>query len=83
MTPLNNPVGQFVYNAHPGLVDTVLVDGNVVKRGGAMIDVDVTRVRQLAIDARDDILVRAAGKNGVRLGGNWIPAPYAAAELAT
>src|SRR3984885_2333265 len=32
MTPLNNPVGAFVYNAHPGLVDTVLVDGEVVKR---------------------------------------------------
>ena len=24
---MNNPVGAFVYNAHPGLVDTVLVDG--------------------------------------------------------
>jgi 5-methylthioadenosine/S-adenosylhomocysteine deaminase len=82
MTPLNNPVGQFVYNAHPGLVDTVLVDGKIVKRAGAMVDVDVTRVRQLAIDARDNILVRAAGKNGVCLGGDWIPAPYAAAEHA-
>ena len=24
---MNNPVGAFVYNAHPGLVDTILVDG--------------------------------------------------------
>jgi cytosine/adenosine deaminase-related metal-dependent hydrolase len=80
MTPLNNPVGQFVYNAHPGLVDTVLVDGQIVKRRGTMVGVDASRVRQLAINARDDILERAAGKNGARLGGDWIPVPYRAAE---
>ena len=36
MTPLNNPIGAVVYNAHPGLVDTVLVDGEVVKRDGTL-----------------------------------------------
>ena len=43
MTPLNNPVGAFVYNAHPGLVDTILVDGKVVKRDGKLLGVDAAR----------------------------------------
>jgi 5-methylthioadenosine/S-adenosylhomocysteine deaminase len=78
MTPLNNPVGQFVYNAHPGLVDTVLVDGRAVKRNGMITTVDPQKVRQLAYESRDDIVRRAAGKNGFRLGGDWIPKPYEA-----
>jgi 5-methylthioadenosine/S-adenosylhomocysteine deaminase len=80
MTPLNNPIGAVVYNAHPGLVDTVLVDGNVVKRDGALVDVDSARVRRLAVESRDDILRRANGANGARLGGEWIPRPYEAVE---
>ncbi|MBN9507815.1 MAG: amidohydrolase family protein [Alphaproteobacteria bacterium] len=78
MTPLNNPIGQFVYNAHPGLVDTVLVDGRVLKRGGVLVDVDLARVRRLATGARDGIVQRAAGRNGLRLGGDWTPLPLAA-----
>ena len=80
MTPLNNPIGQFVYNAHPGLVDTILVDGKVVKRDGKLLTADFARVRRLANDARDDIVRRAAGKNGLQLGGEWIPQPYPSAD---
>ncbi len=80
MTPLNNPAGQVVYNAHPGLVDTVLVDGKVVKSGGTFVNVDAAHVRRLAIESRDDILRRANGRNGARIGGDWIPQPYAAVE---
>ena len=78
MTPLNNPIGQFVYNAHPGLVDTILVDGKVVKRDGKMLNVDEARVRRLAIEARDGIIERAGGKGGARIGGDWIPKAYGA-----
>jgi cytosine/adenosine deaminase-related metal-dependent hydrolase len=78
MTPMNNPIGAFVYNAHPGLVDTILVDGKVVKRDGKLVGVDAARVRRLANDSRDRILARAAGKNGARLGGDWIPRAYQA-----
>jgi len=80
MTPLNNPIGAFVYNAHPGLVDTVFVDGKVVKRDGKLVGVDSRRVRRLAIESRDDILRRAGGKNGAGLGGEWIPQAYEAVE---
>jgi cytosine/adenosine deaminase-related metal-dependent hydrolase len=76
MTPLNNAVGAFVYNAHPGLVDTILVNGRIVKRDGVLVGVDAARVRGLAITSRDDIIARAAGTNGARIGGDWIPAPY-------
>jgi 5-methylthioadenosine/S-adenosylhomocysteine deaminase len=79
MTPMNNPVGAFVYNAHPGMVDSVLVNGAVVTRGGALVGVDHARVRRLAIEARDGILLRAAGQAGARIGGDWIPEAYVAA----
>jgi len=78
MTPMNNPVGQFVYNAHPGLVDTILVDGKVVKRDGKLVGLDAARVRRLAVESRDDIMRRADGRNGARLGGDWIPQAYEA-----
>jgi 5-methylthioadenosine/S-adenosylhomocysteine deaminase len=80
MTPLNNPVGAFVYNAHPGLVDTILVDGKVVKRDGKLLGIDAARVRRLAIESRDDILRRSAGKNGARMGGDWVPEAYVGVE---
>jgi cytosine/adenosine deaminase-related metal-dependent hydrolase len=80
MTPMNNPVGAFVYNAHPGLVDTILVDGALVKRDGKLVGVDVARVRRLAIEARDGIIERAGGAAGARIGGEWIPEAYVAAQ---
>jgi 5-methylthioadenosine/S-adenosylhomocysteine deaminase len=76
MTPLNNPIGQFVYNAHPGLVDTILVDGKIVKRDGKMLTVDVAHVRRLAYECRDDIAKRAQGRAGFALGGGWVPEAY-------
>jgi cytosine/adenosine deaminase-related metal-dependent hydrolase len=82
MTPLNNPVGAVVYNAHPGLVDTVLVGGAVVKHDGKLVGVDLDRVRRLAIDSRDDIIRRSEGRNGARIGGDWIPEPYERVEPA-
>jgi 5-methylthioadenosine/S-adenosylhomocysteine deaminase len=80
MTPLNNPIGAFVYNAHPGLVDTIFVDGKLVKRDGVLLGVDAARVRRLAIESRDDIMRRADGKGGARIGGDWIPEAYEAVE---
>jgi 5-methylthioadenosine/S-adenosylhomocysteine deaminase len=78
MTPLNNPIAQFVYNCHPGLVDTVLVNGKVVKRDGKLVGVSFEEVRQLAYKSRDAIVGRANGKNGLKLDGTWVPKPYEA-----
>lgn len=37
-----DPAGAIISQAHAGLVDTVLVDGRVVKRGGALVHVDLS-----------------------------------------
>jgi cytosine/adenosine deaminase-related metal-dependent hydrolase len=81
MTPLNNPAGAVVYNAHPGLVDTVLVAGKVIKREGELVGVDVARVRRLAVETRDHLLgvARSDPKLAdLTLGGDWLPAAYVA-----
>jgi cytosine/adenosine deaminase-related metal-dependent hydrolase len=75
MTPLNNPAGAVVYNAHPGLVDTILVAGNVVKRDG-VLSVDAQRAQRLAEETKEH-LIRAT-VDDERIGdrsfdGNWLP----------
>jgi hypothetical protein len=35
-------------------------------------------VRQTAIESRDDIIARAGGAAGARIGGDWIPEAYVA-----
>lgn len=82
MTPLNNPAGAVVYNAHPGLVDTVLVAGKIVKRGGVLLDVDAARVRRLAIETRDYLLEQGRADPrlaDIQIGGDWKPAAYTTA----
>lgn len=46
-------------------------------------DVNSARVRRLATESRDDIMRRAGGKRGARLGGDWIPAASPAAGADT
>ncbi len=76
LTPMNNPWGAIVYAAHPGNVDTVLVRGRVVKRDGKLVDVDVDRVRRLALETRDYLLAEAPEDPTIadaKTGGDWIP----------
>jgi cytosine/adenosine deaminase-related metal-dependent hydrolase len=67
--PFNNPAGTIVVAGHPGLVDTVLVAGRVVKRGGRLLDVDLPTLRSRLIESRD----RIAAAAGVPLDGTWRP----------
>jgi cytosine/adenosine deaminase-related metal-dependent hydrolase len=67
--PFNNPPGTIVAAGHPGLVDTVLVAGRVVKRGGRLLDVDLSRLRSRLIESRD----RIAAAADVPLDGTWHP----------
>ncbi|TNC21818.1 amidohydrolase family protein [Amycolatopsis alkalitolerans] len=83
LAPLNNPVGQLVYAAHPGLVDTILVAGVVVKRHGALTGDLSKRACRLAAAHRDALFDRAARSERLadaRVGGGWQPAPLAAAQ---
>jgi cytosine/adenosine deaminase-related metal-dependent hydrolase len=76
MFPANNPYGAVVYNAHPGVVDTILVAGNVVKRGGELLGPDRERVRRLAFESRDHIFDQARATPATAdatTGGTWMP----------
>jgi cytosine/adenosine deaminase-related metal-dependent hydrolase len=76
MRPLNNAVGALVYNAHIGLVDTVLVAGRAVKRDGALLDDAGARARRLAEATRDHLLDEALKDpkiSDIALGGTWFP----------
>jgi 5-methylthioadenosine/S-adenosylhomocysteine deaminase len=53
LAPLSDMVGAVVCGANSGNVDTVLVNGKIVKRGGKMIGIDVERVHRLLVEARD------------------------------
>ncbi|MEV7289544.1 amidohydrolase family protein [Streptomyces sp. NPDC093252] len=63
--PVNDPVGTVVAAGHPGLVDTVLVAGRVVKRDGALVGVDLPALRSRVLESRD----RIAAAAGIPLGG--------------
>jgi cytosine/adenosine deaminase-related metal-dependent hydrolase len=67
--PANNPAGTIVTAGHPGLVDTVLVAGRVVKRDGALVGVDLPALRTRLVASRD----RIAAAAGVALDGTWHP----------
>ena len=77
LAPLNNPAAAVVYAAHPGMVDTVLVAGTVVKRHGVLVDVDLNRARRLAQETRDYVFAQAAKDASIpdaSFDGSWFPA---------
>ncbi|MFJ1551890.1 amidohydrolase family protein [Streptomyces sp. NPDC088246] len=69
--PVTDPAGTIVSAGHPGLVDTVLVAGRVVKRDGTLLGVDLPTLKSRLIASRD----RIAAAAGVRLDGTWRPQP--------
>ena len=80
LAPLNNPIGQIVCAAHPGLVDTVLVAGKTVKQDGQLRDGIDRRARELARASRDALFERARKTPELadaRTGGGWQPVPLA------
>lgn len=56
LAPVSDAVGAVVLAAHTGNVDTVFVAGQAVKRKGAMVNVDVERLRTLATDSQTYVL---------------------------
>jgi cytosine/adenosine deaminase-related metal-dependent hydrolase len=46
MTPTSNPIGHLVFQAGRGDVDTVLVNGRVVKHRGSLVGVDLDKARR-------------------------------------
>ncbi|MEU0840599.1 amidohydrolase family protein [Streptomyces sp. NPDC005962] len=72
--PATDPVGTIVAAGHPGLVDTVLVAGRVVKRDGVLVDVDLSALKARLVASRDHVAAAA----GVPLDGTWRPRPKTA-----
>ncbi|MGW2326087.1 amidohydrolase family protein [Streptomyces sp. NPDC001700] len=72
--PATDPAGTIVAAGHPGLVDTVLVAGRVVKRDGALVDVDLPALKTRLVASRDQVAAAA----GIPLDGTWRPRPEAA-----
>ena len=73
MQPLNYAAGAVVESGNAQLVDTVFVNGKLVKRDGKLLHHDFDHVRQLAEKARDRVLARA----GIDEPGLWQPELYA------
>jgi 5-methylthioadenosine/S-adenosylhomocysteine deaminase len=69
--PATNPAGTIVAAGHPGLVDTVLVAGRVVKRDGVLMDVNLPALRTRLLESRNRIATAA----GIPLDGTWRPRP--------
>ncbi|MFD2470857.1 amidohydrolase family protein [Amycolatopsis silviterrae] len=57
--PVNDPVSTVVTAAHPGVVDSVFVGGQAVKRDGKLLGVDLPRLRDRLLESRDRVAAAA------------------------
>jgi cytosine/adenosine deaminase-related metal-dependent hydrolase len=64
LSPMSDAVGMLVSSAHAANVDTVIVDGRVVRRGGAFVDRDVASIQASLVACRDR-LYAAGGFEGM------------------
>ena len=62
VTPLNDPAMAIVTGMDTTNVDTVMVDGRVLKRHGELLHVDWPAVARMASSARDDVIQRSGFK---------------------
>ncbi|MFI6832229.1 hypothetical protein ACIBG5_34330 [Kribbella sp. NPDC050241] len=67
--PFNNPVGTIVTAADPGLVETVLVAGHVVKHDGRLLGADLPALKARLLESRDHVAAAAR----FPLDGTWRP----------
>ena len=65
--PLNNAAGAVVTLMDTSNVDTVFIAGNLMKRGGRLVGVDLPKIRRAVEASREAVLARA-GYRGNRLG---------------
>jgi cytosine/adenosine deaminase-related metal-dependent hydrolase/ribose/xylose/arabinose/galactoside ABC-type transport system permease subunit len=62
VTPLGDPAAAVVTSMDTGNVDTVLIGGRVMKRGGQLLHVDWPAVRRRATDSRDFVIAKSGFK---------------------
>jgi len=59
VTPLNDPITAVVAGMDTGNVDTVIIAGRVMKRGGVLLHVDWPAVMRMADDARRHVIEKS------------------------
>jgi cytosine/adenosine deaminase-related metal-dependent hydrolase len=64
LSPMSNAVGMLVSSAHAANVDTVVVDGRVVRRGGEFVDLDAASIQASLVACRDRVYA-AGGFQGM------------------
>jgi 5-methylthioadenosine/S-adenosylhomocysteine deaminase len=62
VTPLNDPATAVVVGMDTGNVDTVIIAGRVMKRGGRLLHVDWGAVRRMVTESRDHVIDRSGFK---------------------
>jgi 5-methylthioadenosine/S-adenosylhomocysteine deaminase len=62
VTPLNDPATAVVVGMDTSNVDTVLIAGRVMKRGGKLLHVDWGAVRRMTEDSRDAVIEKSGFK---------------------
>jgi cytosine/adenosine deaminase-related metal-dependent hydrolase/ribose/xylose/arabinose/galactoside ABC-type transport system permease subunit len=62
VTPLNDPATAIVVGMDTGNVDTVLIDGHVMKRNGELLHVDWPAVRRMVAESRDYVVAKSGFK---------------------
>jgi cytosine/adenosine deaminase-related metal-dependent hydrolase len=60
VAPVADPVHLIVHSAQPSDVDTVIVDGRILKRGGELLVADTAEV----VRRSEGVLARVAGRAG-------------------
>jgi len=55
MRPISNVISNLVHYGHPGMVDSVMVDGRFLMRDGDLVGVDEAAVSQASQEANDAI----------------------------
>jgi cytosine/adenosine deaminase-related metal-dependent hydrolase len=63
VTPLNDPYTAVVAGMDTGNVDTVLINGRVMKQGGEVLHVDWSAVKRMVDESRTHVIE----KSGFRL----------------
>lgn len=70
--PILNPIGAVVEAATVQNVDTVIINGEIRKRNGVLLDVDLSKLKKQAEDSRNQLFKKA----GIPVLGEWKPELY-------
>lgn len=65
MAPFTDPVRMIVQSAQPHNVDTVIVDGRILKRNGALTALDTERVTRQATETINKVKARISAGEGI------------------